>query len=343
MGGGGSQNTTTTQKFEPPSWTASLYPQVMQSAVALANRPYEQSGIPQVAPWNDFQQAASQAMYDRFAYGAPDINAGRGAAMLAAQGNYANPWAQNVAGIASGHAYNPYAASVYNLSQNAASPYATDEYTNQIIGINADNMIKGYQEGSAAQQDAAAAMAGAFGGSGWQQMQDKGAQGLAKNIGDMATQVQQQQQQFMHNAYNQAWGNSLQALMSGSGMYNQDVANQMNANAQGGAMYAQDIGNILAGAGLTGQLSEEDYKAMSGMMNAGNNYSTYNQKLLDSLNNQWSLQQQYDYAQLTNLLNAMGQASGGYGQSTQTAPYNQGNNLMNALGLGLTGYAAYKL
>lgn len=343
MGGGGSQSTTTTQKFEPPAWTAQHYPNVINSAIALANRPYEQSGLPTVAPWNDFQQAASQAMYDRFAWGAPDINAGRGAAMNAAQGNYANPWAQNVAGIASGQAFNPYMEGVYGLSQSTANPYATDEYTNAIIGINANNMIKGYQEGSAAQQDAMANMAGAFGGGGWQAMQERGAQGLAKNIGDMATNVQQQQQKFMHDSYNQSWGNSLQALMSASGMYNQDVANQMNANAQGGGMYAQDIGNILAGAGLTGQLSEEDYKAMTGMMNAGNNYSQYNQKLLDSLNNQWSLQQQYDYAQLTNLMNALGQASGGYGMSTQTTPYQGNNNLMNALGLGISGYAAYKL
>ncbi len=98
LGGGGSQ--TTTQEFKPPGYTMPYWEAYVQKGNTLANQPYQQSGLPTVAPINDYQNTAMQLMYNRALYGAPDINAGRGAAMNAAQGNYANPYAVNVQGIA---------------------------------------------------------------------------------------------------------------------------------------------------------------------------------------------------------------------------------------------------
>lgn len=339
MGGGGTPTSNT--KFEPPSWTASRYEDATASAQALANRPYQQSGLPTVAPLNNFQQTGNQMMYDRAVNGAPDINAARGAAMNFSKGNMTNPWAQNVSGIASGQAYNPFSASVYSMGQNTANPFASPQYSEQMIANTAGNMANSFASGTAAQNDAMAAQGGAFGGSAWQQKQTGDAAAMAKQVGDMAAQTRSQQQQYMGNMYNTSWQNSMQALMNGSGMYQGDVSNQLNANAQGAGIYGQDLSNILAGGALAGQLSQDDYTSMSGLMNAGNNYNSYTQKLLDAANNQYSTQQGYDDTRLQNYLNVLGQASGGYGGSS-TSGAGQ-NNLMNALGLGVSAYGAYKL
>lgn len=338
LGGGGQQ--TTTQEFKPPSWAADVYPSYVQSGIKISQTPYAQSGLAQVAPINDYQNTAMQLAYDRALYGAPDINAARGAAMNAAQGNYANPYASNVGGIASGQAYNPWGEGVYGLA-GQSNPYTSDEYTNQMIQNTAQEMAQGFATGTAAQNDAAAAMQGAYGGSAYQQKQAGDAVALSKQIGNMASSTLQQQQQYKGNMYNQDYSNMLQSLGLGSSMYNQDVANQLNANAQAAGMWNSDISNILSGAGLAGQLSSDDYRSTQGLMDAGNNWNTYYQKLLDQANNQWNTQNQYDAAMNEYLGSVLGRASGSWGSTASTSPDNS-NPLAGLLGAGIAGYGLYK-
>lgn len=338
LGGGGQQ--TTTQEFKPPSWAAQYYPEYVQSGIKISQTPYVQSGLPTVAPINDYQNTAMQLAYDRALYGAPDINAARGAAMNAAQGNYANPYAGNIGGIASGQAYNPWAEGVYGLA-GQSNPYTSDEYTNQMIGNTAQEMAQGFATGTAAQNDAAAAMSGAFGGSAYQQKQAGDAAALSKQIGNMAASTLQQQQQYKGQMYNQDYSNTLQSLGLGSSMYNQDVANQLNANAQAAGMWNSDISNILSGAGLSGQLSQDDYRSMQGLMDAGNNWNSYYQKLMDAANQQWNTQNQYDAAMNEYLGSVLGRASGSWGSTATTDP-NGNNPLAGLLGAGIAGYGLYK-
>lgn len=337
---GGSTNSTTTQEFKPPARTEPGWDAYIQNAIKLQNVPYQQSGLPQVAPINDYQNTAMQLAYNRALYGAPDINAARGAAMNASQGNYANPYATNVQGIASGQAYNPYSEGLYALAQRS-NPYTSDEYTNAMIGNTAQEMAQGFATGTAAQNDATAAMQGAFGGSAYQQKQAGDAAALSKQIGNMAATTLAQQQQYKGNMYNADYGNALSALGLGSQMYNQDVGNQLNANAQAAGMWNSDISNILSGAGLAGQLSQDDYTATQGLMNAGNNWNSYYQKLLDQYNNQWNTQNMYDLTQNEYLGSALGRASGTYGQTAVSTPSQ--NPLQGLLGLGMAGAGLYSL
>lgn len=336
---GGSTNSTTTQEFKPPARTEPGWDAYVQNAIKLANVPYQQSGLPQVAPMNDYQNTAMQLAYNRALYGAPDINAARGAAMNASQGNYANPYATNVQGIASGQAYNPYSEGLYSLSQKS-NPYTSDEYTNAMIGNTAQEMAQGFATGTAAQNDSTAAMQGAFGGSAYQQKQAGDAAALSKQIGNMAATTLAQQQQYKGQMYNQDYSNMLQSLGLGSQMYNQDVGNQLNANAQAAGMWNSDIGNILSGAGLAGQLSQDDYTSTQGLMNAGNNWNSYYQKLLDQYNNQWNTQNMYDMTQNEYLGSVLGRASGSYGSTAVQQP---SNTLQGLLGLGMAGAGIYSL
>lgn len=336
-GGGGSQ--TVTQEFKPPEYTKQGWQDYINAGKVISQTPYQQSGLATTAPINDYQNAAMQLAYDRALYGAPDLNAARGAAMQASQGNYANPWAQNVAGIASGQAYNPALEGYYNMAQSGPNPYTSDAYVQDKIARQANTMAQGFASGTAAQNDAAAAMAGAFGGSGYQQKQAADAAGLAQQIGNMASGELSAQQQYAGNMYNQDYANKMQALGGYAGAYNQDVANQLQANAQAGGMWNSDIGNILSGAGLAGGLSQQDFQAQQGLMSAGNNWNTYYQKLLDDINKQWSTQNMYDSTMNEYLGSVLGRASGSWGSQATTQPGQ--SSLGQLLGLGATGAGIY--
>lgn len=343
-GGGGSQ--TVTNEFKPPTYTTNdkspgSWQNYVNTGAILAGTPYQQSGLPTVAPINDYQNTAGQLAYDMALYGTPMGNAANGAFTNAANGNYANPYAQNVMGIASGQAYNPALQGYAQIAAGSNNPYMSDEYTNNLIQRQADTMAQGYANGTASQDAAAAAMAGAFGGSGDAQLREMHNASLAKQIGDMSAQTLAQQQQFKAGQYQQGIQNQLAGLGGYANAYQGDVNNQLNANAQAGGFWGQDINSILAGAqgGLAGNA---DYRQnLSGLQNAGNNWNTYYQKLLDSYNNQWNTESQYDMNMNEYLGSVLGRASGSYGTTASTQPGQ--STLSQLLGLGLTGAGVYSL
>lgn len=304
-GGGGTQSVT--QEFKPPEWLVPYWKAGIESAGNIANRPYEQSGLAQVAPWNDFMDHASKMVFDKAMYGTPMSNAANSAFMNAAQGNYANPYAQNVSGIAAGAAYNP---------------YATNEYNADMLKQIQEQMTGAYTQGAAADLNAAAARSGAYGGSAHELMQQKGLAGLEKQIGDASTRFLQGQQQFLSNAYNQ------------------DVANQLQANAQAGGFWGQDVNNILQGGALGLQGANQYNQDLQQLMSAGNAQNQYFQKLLDQANNQWNTQQQYDANQWDYFMNNLGRASGVFSGQTTTQPSagNPWGNLAGLLGVGAGAY-----
>lgn len=221
-GGGGGQ--TVTQEFKPPSYTQADWQAYLNGARALSQKPYEQSGLPQFAPWNDYQDMASRLMYDKVTFGTPQSNAANAAAYNIASGNMANPWAGNLFGLASGQ------------DQNAA--------TEQMIANNAENMATAYANGTAAQNDMNAAMSGAFGGSAHELQQQAGAANLAKQVGQMATQTRQSQHQ--NDIQNMLAANQL-----GGGMYQNDIGNMIAAGGlglQGARDYNADLQGLM-GAG----------------------------------------------------------------------------------------------
>jgi hypothetical protein len=306
-GSGGAQNTVS--EFKPPEYTLPGWQAYVNAGQNISQTPYVQSGLPTVAPINDYQNTAYQMAYDRALYGAPDLNAGRGAAMQAAQGDMANPWQSNLMAMGAG---------------KSSNPYASDKYTDQMIANTSADMANAHATGSAANTAAAAARSGAFGGSAYEETQAAGAAGLAKAVGNMATATRQQQQQYQGN------------------MWNQDQQNMMQANSMGGAMFNQDVGNRLSGAALAGQLSKDDYESIRMLGGAGNDFNSYQQRLMDALNQQWGLQNGYDATMNEYLGNVLARASGGQGQTTVTQNGGGYSPYMGLLGGGLAAYGAMK-
>ena len=76
-------------------------------------------------------------------------------------------------------------------------------------------------------------------------------------------------------------------------------------------------------------------------MQAGNNWNSYYQKLLDSYNNQWNTENMYDANMNEYLGSVLGRASGSWGQTATNQPGQ--STLGGLLGLGATGAGLYSL
>ena len=251
LGGSSGSSPTQSTTYSPPTWTANQYPGAVQTATDIANTGFQQyGGMPAgAAPFTADQYAAQDLTAQTAMNGSPDTNAGRGAFMNIANGSAANnPW------LGSGP-------------------------TNAAIQSNADLMTKAYQNGGAAQNDAAAARAGAFGSSGYQLNADQGQSQLAGQIGNMANQYQLQNQQ------------------AGA----QDYRTGVNQQLQGatGAIGGQQL----------------DFNAANSLNNSGNNQQAYTNQLLGINQGNFNNMVNYPQQTLNNYLSSIGQASGQYGSN----------------------------
>ncbi len=190
--GGGSTSGTQTQKFEPPDYTKGGWTDLLANAQGLTSQPYQQYQGMEVAPLNGQQTQAQGFIQDRALNGAPDLNAGRGAATDIANGTYFNN-----------------------------SPWTSPEYTQNVIGQNAMNMANAAAVGQNASTDASAAMQGAYGGSAYNQKQQQNNATLNNSIGQMANNYQLQNAQMGNQNYMQGVNQMLQGGQLG-GQLSQD-------------------------------------------------------------------------------------------------------------------------
>lgn len=188
-----------------------------------------------------------------------------------------------------------------------ANPYLGMDPTNRVIADTTQNMAEGFAGGQAAQNAALANMQGAFGGSGFQNKMTSDAAALSRQIGQMANQARLGQQGLQ------------------SADWQQERARQMQAAGQAPAMQNMDL------------------QAGQALMGVGDAQSQYQQKLLDSLYQNWQLGQQAPYQNLDIMRNALAAASGGVaGGSTQSASGGGGfSPLAGLLGAAGIGYGLF--
>jgi hypothetical protein len=276
-----------------------------------AYQPYMGSTI---AGLSDSTVAAQNGIYQRATLGAPDLNAARGYATDLSQGQFmnANPTAQN--------SWMSAQANGQNLNSN---PWLQNGYTDAVIGDNAGNMASAFASGTAAQNDALAARAGAFGGSAWQQKQTADAGALAQQVGQMANQYQLQRTGLGAQDYQNAQNSALSAAGQQQNAYNSDVASR------------------LQGAQLAGQLSQDDYTSLNMLRQQGLDQQAQEQKYLTKAEQDYNSAMNFPQQSLTNYANLLSQF-GGFGSSGTTATYGSGqSNLGLGVGAGLLGLGAY--
>lgn len=311
MSGGGTSGSN--QTSEPWANVKEPMIDVVNQGMSLFGTPYVQYTGQQVANPSDMTQLANEMAYQRVSMGAPDLNAARGMAQDVSNGAYFDSPGLNA-----------------NVS-SARNPYAgQNSYLDQMIANNAGNMASAFSAGQAAQNDALAARAGAFGGSAHLQKQSMDASNLAQQIGQMATQNRFQDYQTQQNLAEQA--------------INRDTQNQQYNTGMQQSAYQQSMGNMLQGGQLAGSLSQDDYASANLARQLGLDQNAYEQKLLDTQQQEWAKQMAFPYQQLQGASNLLSQFSG-YGTSNvnyspyQSSPLATGAGL---LGLGAGLYGAYK-
>ncbi len=218
--GGGSQTSNTVSEFKPPDSTKQGWQDYLTGAGQLSQQPYQQYMGQKVAGINGQQYQAQQFGTDRALFGAPDLNAGRGAATDVASGMYFNN-----------------------------SPWTNAAYTNNVIADNANTMTNAFNKTTQPQTAAAYALGGAYGGSNYNQAQAANEGALQNQIGQMANQYQLANAGMGNSNYNAGVGQMLsagqlggqlsqddwtaaQALMGYGNQNQQYTQNLMNSNYQ---------------------------------------------------------------------------------------------------------------
>ena len=340
MSGGGSGNTTTSQEFKPPENTRAGWDAYMQNAAGLNGQPFQESGIPTVAPWNDFNQGAAQGIYDAAMNGDPSTNAGRAALTGIASGNQANPWQAFLANTAGGGSENPFLSGAQSMAAGKDNPFMIDPQA--FIDAQSKDMTSAAQKGTMAQTDAAFNRAGAYGGSAYNEQQAANAKGLSDSIGSMSANARMSANQHNAGMWQQGQQNQLNAMGMGGQMYSQGLGQQLQAAMGGGQMYGQDINAMLSAAGLAPQYANMDLNAFNALNNMGNQYGSYQQGLLNAGNQSFNQQQMYPYLQNEQFGGALTRASGQGGSSVNTATQPGQSGWMNALGAGMGMYGMMK-
>jgi hypothetical protein len=329
-------------KFEPPEWTAGLYPGAMDALTGLVNRPYSQYQGMRNAPMNDRQFGAGEMLTDKALYGDPQSNAARGSLMSISQGGARNPY---------GDAANPFVGA-QNAFGGTSNPYIgqqnrflDNQYLNQNIADTANDMASAHALGNASTNNMLAAQAGAFGGSAHLEKQAMDAAGLAKQVGQMGTAARSADLGRMTSteandlARNTgAAATDLQRLTSASSDdLGRNLGGWFNDMTRRGNVHQQDVGNIMGASGMAPAFSQMDHQDINALMGFGDKEQNYMQGLLNSQVDEFNRQQDYPLKQFDLLMRGLGSGSGQYYQQTQSQPGQSG--VMNGIGgaMGLAG------
>ena len=265
--------TTTTTSWLQPQWQDYL-----NNLKGLTANPLEVYGGQTVATPSGLQQNSWDMANQFMTNGSPTLNAANGA----------------IQGLSSG-AYNPY--------QGATNPYAgTNPFVNQVVNQSNQQITDAYGRGVAAQTDSAAARAGSFGGSGYQEQVGANQRNLGDALAANTSGLLKENYYQNMNQANLDANRNLQATMGGAGLGLQ------SAN--------QDLASIMAGNQL------------------GTQATGYQQQLADAMKNYYQDTQMEPFVRSDIMGNALSRAGGAGSSTTQQLPGQSGwANALAALGL----------
>jgi hypothetical protein len=316
MGSNSGAVQSSTTKSEP--WSALQQPiqDVIGNANTLYAQPYQAYEGQTIAGPSDSTVAGYNLGYQASTLSSPDMLAARGMLTDVSGGNFfgqgptaTNNWLNSTA-----------------QGQNiGANPYVqqNSDWTKQVMADNAANMASGFATGGAAQNDAAFARQGAYGGSAYDQKQRMDQAALAQQIGQAG------------NAYN------MQRSALGAQDYQQGVNSAMGAAQQQQGAYGTDMSNMMQAASMAPQFANSDFQAADYLRSMGSQQEGYNQKLLDAQQSSWQQAMNAPYQQMQGYANLLSQFAG-TGSTGSTQVYGGGQSPLGlGVGAGLLGLGAY--
>lgn len=329
-------NTTTTNSA--PDWALPYWGSYLQGASQQSQQPYQQYQGQRVADFSNPQLQGMQMITDRATQGNPfagQINSTL-SSMFGNTGGYGNGGTSSGGGGGYTYQVGPgrdpeHAGGVNPLAQS-------NPYLNDIISKMSSDTTNAYSTGTAAQNDARAARAGAFGGSAYEQVNQDNAASLAKEIAGQSGQLR-----FQDFGNRQQLEEARLARAQQAQLANQAAATQMAASANAGnaslanSQAAQRMQALQMAMGYNPQ-----YQDAAQLMNVGGLQQMYSQNLLNQGYQDFTQQQQYPQQQLDQFGNAISRATGGQGTQTQQTN-TQSNPWATALGGGMSLAALYSL
>lgn len=318
------QTSTSTQAA--PSWALPYWGSYLNGAANQTSQPYQPYGGQRVADFSPEQYEGMGMTTDLARQGNPamsalrDMYGGSGGGML------------SYAGTAGRGGFDP---SGGGLRRNPLLDSATGDLDDIISRTNADT-TRDYATGTAAQTDARAARARAFGGSAYEETMRRNAESLADRLAGNSSGLRYQDLQSRRQLEEGQLQRELQA-----GISNNSLQASMGAAATSAAtsrMNAQDSNRLSAAQlALTHQYDDADR-----LMSVGNLRRMYSQGLLDQDYGNFTEQRDYPNQQLDRFGNAISRATGGQGTTTSQTSTSS-NPWASALGGGLTLAALYNM
>lgn len=268
---------TNTTTYSPPEWLIPYQQNWLANVNNLTSQPMQPYSGPTVAPQSGLQQTAQDMGGQFLMNGTPTLNAANGA----------------IQGMASG-TYNPYSG--------ATNPYlGANSYVNNVVNQANQDITSAYGRGTSAALDSAAARAGSFGGSGYQEAQQANQRALGDALA--ASTYQNLNQNYYANM------------------------NQASTDANRNAAMTQ------AGAGLGLQSANQDLASILGVNQLGQQQTAYTQQILDAMKNYYQDTQSEPFMRSDIMGNAISRMGGG-GTTTQTTPGGGWSDILGGLLIG---------
>lgn len=296
-GGGGNQTNTT--KFEPPPWTAGLFPEYVNRGAEIAGR---YATDPSIIWGNSPGQEIAIPMSPLQVEAAGGI---RGMAVNGTQGQALG---------------SEYLTNLLNGKQQNIQP--SNEYMGNspqfeaMLAAQNKGITDNFARGTAAQQDASAARAGAFGGSADTEL--KGV--LGKQLADSIAQNEAAQR-------NAQWERS-------AGLRENEIG-------RGWQGWENAAGRQMQGVGLLQNADEQKMRQWMGLMGVGDLERQLQVENMDARRNLHNQNVQQPINALDLLGSVLQRASGQGGSQTTTFGGGGQSPWMNALGLGLGAYSMW--
>jgi len=287
---------TVTNVTELPAEAKPLMNTMLSRAQTLSNQPYQQYKAPRIAGLTPEHYAGLDMTTQRALYGNQAVNSASQMASNTFNDQYMN---QGLGLAGQTNAYsgeNPYLQSMID----SASADVTKNYNNVI-----NPQLQSMERAS-----------GAFGNSGLQQVRADSQEALAKELGNVSSNLRYQNYNNSANLEQQRINNQL-------AMYGNERMQQANAMEFAPA------------------LAEQDYIDSQNLLAVGDIYRQYQQQGLDFNYDQWLQAQQYPYKQLDVLGSALANTVGGASSTVSSAPSAYAANpTASMIGTGLAGYGA---
>lgn len=320
---------TTTTSNSAPAWALPYWGSYLGGVADLTQKPLQQYQGPQVA---DFSPAQYEGM-DMIADRARNGGALKGDIQSALKGMFGGGSSYGGGGGGVGGRTTP----PIQLGKNPL--LQSNPYLDQMIARTGNDVARDYATGTAAQNDARAARAGAFGGSAYEEVNRTNAASLADRLAGAALGARYQDFGDRRQLEEAALARQLAAEQTRM----QASAQKFSASAAAGASRANAAGaQRLDALRLGMQLDDSDYKDAHELMGVGGLQQMYGQRLIDADMGRFNEARDYPWQQTDRFGQAISRASGGQGTQIDTKQTDT-NPWASALGGGLSLAALYAL